>query len=190
MSLATGDQLTAESWADFVKRLHHHCNGEGVHEHYTASAIFNVQARKIIYGIDPDYTTEFVAIWEDSEWFSPQAYWDDAEEEQRHILDQAAQEAGDCLFLELHASDQWQILGELENHTVTGWTEDWEHINSHFTREAADAFIARKKHDYLKGLRVYVDAQNYCWEFEAIKEGILSGRIGFIEKQETSHDNQ
>ena len=50
---------------------------------------------------------------------------------------------------------------------------------AHFTQEAADAFIARKKHDFPDGLRVYVDAQTYCWEFNAIKEAILSGRIVF-----------
>lgn len=191
MSLATEDQLTAATWSDFVKRLHHHCKGEGVHAHYTASAIFTVQARRIIYGIDQGYTDKLVVIFEDSEWLSPQEYWDDADEEIRAALDLESQEGGDCDFLELGQPDQWGILGGLEDHMVTGWLEDWEHINSHFTREAADAFIARKKHDYRKGLRVYVDAQSYCWEFEVIKEGILNGQIGFIGKQEeSSHDNQ
>lgn len=189
MSLATGDQLTAETWADFVKRLHHHCKGEGVTKHYTASAIFTVQARRIIYGIDSGYTDKLVVLCEDREWFSPQEYWDEADEEVRTTLDLESKEVGDCDFLELGETDQWEILQELEDHTVTGWDETWEHINSHFTREAADAFIARKKHDYRKGLRIYVDAQIYCREFEAIKEGILSGRIGFIDQhQEHSHD--
>lgn len=191
MSLATGDQLTAETWADFVKRLHHHCKGEGVTKHCTASAIFEVQARRIIYGIDCGYADKLVVLCEDREWFSPQEYWDDADEDVRSELDFESHEARDCGFLELGEPDQWEILQELEDHTVTGWDETWEHINTHFTREAADAFVARKKHDYRKGLRVYVNAQIYCWEFEAIKEGILSGHIGFIDQhKEPSHDNQ
>lgn len=189
MSLATGEPITAATWADFVKRLHHNCKGDGVQEHCTASAIFTVQARRIVYGIDRDYTDNLVVIWEDDEWFNPKAYWDDADSEQQATLDLAALDAEDCNFLDLAEHDQWGVLGELEDHTVTGFAESWEHINSHFTREAAEAFISRKKHDYPKGLRVFVDAQIHCWEFEAIKEGILNGYIGFIGKQEPSHDN-
>lgn len=39
-TLASGAPLTAETWADFVARLRHHCRGEGVSRHYTASALF------------------------------------------------------------------------------------------------------------------------------------------------------
>ncbi len=46
--------------------------------------------------------------------------------------------------------------------------------------DAAEAFIKRKKHDYRKGLRVYVDASTYSWELNTIKAAILSGRIGFL----------
>jgi len=47
-------------------------------------------------------------------------------------------------------------------------------VNSHFTRDAAEAFIRRKQHDYGE-MRVYVESQYYAWEFEAIKEAILDG---------------
>lgn len=182
-SLATGADLTPETWADFVERLHYHCNGKGVDDHHTANAIFNVQARRIIYGIDRDYTDDLVVTREDCEWFSPQEYWEDADEEERADLHRLAnEESGDGKgFLGLSERDQWHVLGELRDHTVTGWTESWEHVNSHFTKEAAEAFIKRKAHDYRKGLRVYVDAQIYCWEFEAIKEAIIAGRLVLAE---------
>jgi len=52
----------------------------------------------------------------------------------------------------------------------------WSYVNSHFTYAAAEAFIKRKSHDY-KELRIFTDAQNYCWEFNTIKEGLLNGDI-------------
>lgn len=178
-SLARGAELSAETWGDFVDRLRHDCVGAGVREHCTADAIFIVEARRLIYGIDLDYSDKLVVLCtaDEAEWFSPKEYWDDCDEEQQEKLNEAAQESGECDFLDLGEDDQWELLGELEEHTVTGWDERWEYVNSHFTRDAADAFIQRKKHDYRKGLRVYVDAQSYCWEYNAIKEAILQGRL-------------
>lgn len=176
LSLARGDELNAETWADFAERLRHDCAGAGVRDHCTADAIFIVEQRRPVYGIDLDYATRRVVVCEESEWSSPREYWDDCED-QHELLDLRAQESWDRDFLELSEDDQWGILGELEEHTVTGYDERWEYVNSHFTKDAAEAFIRRKKHDYPKGLRVYVDAQSYCWEFNAIKEAILKGRL-------------
>jgi len=182
-SLASGSPLTAETWAEFKKRLHHDCVGAGVHDHCTASAIFIVQARRLVYGIDPDYGPELVVMVGESEWFSPQEYWDDLDEEGRAAIDGHSQEWCSKNFLDADTDDQWHVLGELDNHTVTGWTERWEYVNAHFTKDAAEAFIRRKKHDYRKGLRVYVDCQNYAWEFEAIKEAILKGELVYQSKE-------
>jgi hypothetical protein len=73
------------------------------------------------------------------------------------------------------------VLGELPQHTVTGWEEEWEYVNCHFTYAAAEAFIKRKKHDY-RELRIYVDSQYWCWEFEAIKAAILNGTLTYTPK--------
>jgi hypothetical protein len=35
-----------------VQRLRHYCVGEGVRDHCTSCAIFIVEARKTIYGLD------------------------------------------------------------------------------------------------------------------------------------------
>lgn len=180
-SLATGAELTAETFADFAQRLRYHCKGEGVSWHYTASAIFLVEARRFIYGIDSAYTDKTAILCDDSAWHSPQEYWDDADEETRSKLDEEASKWHEIPFLECCEENQLEILGDLEDHAVTGWDERWEYVNAHFTKEAAEAFIKRKAHDYRAGLRVYVDAQTYCLEFEAIKEGILSGQIAFVD---------
>ena len=181
-TLATGADLTPAMFEDFRQRLTHHCRGEGVRDHCTADAIFIVEAKRLIYGINTDYTDNRMVFRDDSEWFSPQEYWDSADEEERAELDKAAQEYGDCDFLVLAPHAQWEVMGELEDHTVTGWDEQWEYITAHFTREAAEAFIERKAHDYPMGLRIYVDAQLYCWEWNAIKAAIMDGRLRLVNK--------
>ncbi|HJV53063.1 MAG TPA: hypothetical protein VJ652_16470 [Noviherbaspirillum sp.] len=176
-SLARGDALTPVTFANFIERLRHDCVGEGVEDHCTADALFIVQARLIISGIDKDYTDQWLVYCDDRQWFSTKEYWDDCDEGQQEELNAKAQEEGECEFLALDEHDQWELLGELDDHTVTGWHERWEYVNAHFTKDAAEAFIRRKAHDYRDGLRVYVDSQYYCWEFKAIKEALLSGAL-------------
>lgn len=188
VSLAHGAPLSTESWADFVARLRHDCVGEGVRSHCTADAIFKVEARKIVYGIDRDYTDKQAVICDDSVWFSPKEYWDDLGEEEQAQLNRIAQRWYECDFLELDESDQWDQLDDIDDHRVVGWEEEWEYVNSHFTKDAAEAFIERKRHDYRKGIRVYVDAQTHCWEYNTIKEGILHGRIGLTDEAKKLSD--
>jgi hypothetical protein len=188
MSIATKEALTADTFSDFVQRLRHHVRGEGVNWHQTADALFTVQARQIDFGIDPAYTEQLAVAIEDSMYFSPQEYWDSCDAEFRAHLDGLAQEDHEGPFLALDECDQWEILGALDDHTVSGWSERWEHVNSHFTKEAAEAFITRKMHDYRKGMRVYVEAQVYCWEFNAIIAGLMEGLIVFKDTDERSTD--
>lgn len=175
-SIATGHALGADTWADFVQRLRHHCNGEGVKWHHTAAAIFTVQQHRTEYGFERDYAEGLVVCHDDGRWFSPAEYWEDLDDEERADLNAKAQEVGECDFLDLDADDQWELLAELDDHTVTGWNKRWEIVNSHLTKEAAEAFIRRKQHDY-PTLRVYVESQYYAWEYEAIKQAILDGTL-------------
>jgi hypothetical protein len=123
-------------------------------------------------------TDQLCVIYEDCTWYSPQSYWNDLDDEQQAELDAQCEE--DSTFLDLSESDQWEMLGDMDDFTVTGWDSSWEYINAHFTKAAADRFINRKKHDYREGMRVYVHSQYYAWEFNAIKEGILNGSIGLV----------
>jgi hypothetical protein len=173
MSLAKGMPLTEETWNDFVSRLRHDCVGKGVEDHYTADAIFIVQAKRRIFGIDPDFGGDKVVLYDESYWLSPEDYYNDLDDEGKEDLD-AKSIIG---FLELRDWQQWDLLAELEDHTVTGVIDEWEYVNAHLTKDSAEAFIARKKHDYRDGLRVCVEAQVYCWEYNTIKEAILSGRL-------------
>jgi hypothetical protein len=183
-SLATGAKLDPSTWADFAQRLRYDCVGAGVRDHCTANAIFIVQAKRIIYGIDTDYSDNRVIIvsCDEAEWFTVQEYWDDADGDMRDRLNALAQDKAEKDFLALDRDEQLEILAELEDHQVVGWDETWEYVNAHFTKDAAEAFIRRKKHDYRKGMRVYVDCQSYAWEFNAIKEAILNGTLTYAPK--------
>lgn len=186
LTLAQGAELTPETFADFVSRLKYHCQGEGVNDHCTADTIFIVEAKRRILGIDRDYTDKWLVYCDESQWIRPQEYWDDLDDEGREELDAKVKDDRDCGFLDLDESEQWDVLGSLDDHTVVGYDDKWEYVNTHFTKEAAEAFIARKKHDYRDGLRVYVDAQSYCWEWNAIKEALIDGRLSLAEKYGTT----
>ncbi|QXI57047.1 hypothetical protein HU759_018245 [Pseudomonas sp. OE 28.3] len=183
-SLATGHRLDAATWADFVTRLRYDCNGERVRDHCTAAAIFIVEARRIVCGLDMDYTEQRMVYWDSGESaaYSIKKYWSDLSSYQKSQLNKKMQDWSECQFMKADESDQWYVLGELEDHTVTGWDERWEYINAHLTHAAAEAFIKRKKHDYREGMRVYVESQHYAWEFNAIKEAILDGTLTYTPK--------
>jgi hypothetical protein len=181
-SLATGADLDAATWTDFLERLRYDCNGAGVKWHKTVAALFTVQTKQIDYGFEPDYAEGLVVCREDCSWFSPEEYLEDCDEEDQAALNAKVQEDNECDFMELDTDDQWELLGELDDHTVTGWNKRREIVNSHFTKDAAEAFISRKKHDYGE-MRVYVKSQYYAWEFEAIKAAILDGTLTYTPKE-------
>lgn len=172
-TIASGAELTQETFDDFIARLRHDCIGEGAKEHITADAIFTVQAKKYIYGIDPDYCNRLVILRDSSRWENPDDFYDDHAD-----WDIAKQlELAGLKFKDLDEKDKFELIEEIEGVVVTGVSEHWEHVNSHYTKDAAEAFIKRKKHDYRDGLRVYVDAQVHCWEWNAIKKALIDGKL-------------
>lgn len=183
-SLALGAPLTLKTFADFVQRLRHDCIGDGVKDHGTADAIFTVQAKRRVTGLDLDLTDGWLIHFDGCEWTNPLDYWNELDAESQSSLDADVREKHDCGFLALDLHDQFEFLGSLQGHTLTGYQEVWEHVNSHFTKDAAEAFIRRKKHDYRRGLRVYVEAQTYCWEWNAIKQALMDGQLVLKDQQD------
>lgn len=181
-SIAKGSPLTQETWVDFVARLHHDCVGAGVDRHFTRDALFVVEEKVYDYGIDTDYGGEPVIVDDDrdDEFDTANAYYVESDKDIQHRLDDAASEYGYVGFLAAPDYTQFDIIEDVGCARIVGRKERWQYVNSHFTRDAAEAFIARKKHDYRRGLRVNVDAQLYCWEFNAIKEAILAGKLVYV----------
>ncbi|KQP02500.1 hypothetical protein [Pseudorhodoferax sp. Leaf265] len=174
-TLANGAGLTAETWADFVARLHHDVKGEGVSRHYTADATFLVEKR--VWREVPEENSDIRQIYCDGHTETPADFFADKDEETQAKYNEAAGGS----FLEADSYEMREALAKLipEAHLLHV-VEDWEFVCQHFTRDAADAFIKRKGHDYRDGLRVYVDCTCYSWELNTIKAAILDGRIGLL----------
>jgi hypothetical protein len=179
--LATGAPLTAETFADFAQRLRYHCQGGGVRAHGTADAIFTVEKRVIDYGYAEDYSENIAIVQEGRRWDCPTEFYATLDDAARTQINRLAQKWHDEPFDVLSTEDKFDMIkqAELDCVYVTCWQDHWEVVNSHFTPEAANAWIDRKGHDYPDGLRVCVDAQSYCWEWNAIKQAIIDGTLIF-----------
>ena len=175
-TLANGDELTPDTWADFVARLRYDTEGEGVSDHYTADAVFLVQKRVKVWtpeGCDG----EAFEIYRDGESWNVENWYEylDGDDQQRLDAECDGNFLGASMYAQIDALSE--VCPKSEVHEFS-W--DWETLNQHFTKDAASAFIRRKGHDYRDGLRVYVDASTYSWELNTLKAAILSGRIGML----------
>ena len=174
-TLAQGADLTPETWAEFVARLHHDCVGEGVRDHYTADAVFLVQKR--VWQTVPEELSDALRVYCDGHDEPIEEFIADLDPEDLEALDKEV----DGSFADADSYEKKEALEKLHpDSTLYHAIEEWETINQHFTKDAAEAFIKRKKHDYRAGLRVYVDASTYSWELNTIKAAILDGRIGLL----------
>lgn len=149
-------EFTRELFDDFVGRLIYHNKGEGVKDHYTAFPIFIVQKRDRIYGMDSEYSGEY-------NWFRFDlgGEYYEADERTSKRLDA------------LYADDR-----DIKNWERIYYIDTWVYVNAHFTKEGALEFIKRKQHDYDE-LRVYVDSQYPCHEFNSIISAIIEGKLIF-----------
>lgn len=181
LSIATGAILTPETFEEFKQRLHYDCRGEGVRDHGTANAVFTVQEKRMITGLDAEYGEKLVYdnTGDFMHWFSPQEYWDDLDDEERDELEIHARNLMDdpnCTFIALDVEQQWDVLEDLPTLDVGYYTWQWKYINGHLTKAAAEAFIKRKQHDYGE-LRIFVESSYWCWELNEIRDAILDGRL-------------
>ncbi len=179
-------ELTKDNFEDLLKRLHYHNIGAGVREHGTANPIFNVQCKRRIYGLDSGYTDK--SLWVDSgrerEWDDIESLFEDIEEEETRKILNLAKVRNVQDFLRLYDYEQEICLGKVGIEEVY-YEETWEYVNSHLTKEAAKAFIERKKHDYGE-LRIWTGSLYWCWEFKAIVEGLIDGKIGLLEQSDAA----
>jgi len=147
-------ELTKETFDDFISRLKFHNQGQGVDDHCTRDPIFIVQSRKRVYGFDPQYEGDYV--------------WCDTANEHDEADSRTAKRL-DALDDDCRKTGKWEKVY---------YADRWDYVCAHFTKEAAEAFVARKKHDHDE-LRIYVECQIYCWEYNAIIKGLLEGKIVF-----------
>lgn len=175
--LFTGSPLTAELFEDFITRLKHDCEGAGVAEHCTAEVIFLVEKKERLYGIDTEYAQQLAVYREDSYYHSVIEFIADYGKEFLPKLDELCLKSYGKVFKEVDEFEQLLEIGELDGFTVFGYHEHWSLVNSHFTQSSADAFVSKHGHKYGGDLRVSQESQHRSFEFNAIKNAILSGNL-------------
>jgi nitrite reductase/ring-hydroxylating ferredoxin subunit len=164
-------ELTKEYFDDFVSRLKFHNLGVGVDDHCTANPIFIVEKRVRHIGTSLEFDPE--TLWVDC----PEHESEYTDDELKDAIAEYNEENGPTDEFDPDSDDEVTADGETIFKKV-GYFDTWEYVCAHFTKEAAQAYIARKKHDY-RELRIYVDAQVHCWEFNSIVKGLLDGKITF-----------
>ena len=178
--------MKKEDFEGLVSRLEYWNRGAGVNDHCTAGPIFEVQEKKRRYGIDMDYCSTSCLITDDGQGeIDPNSYYDELEEEDQAAMDKESQDRGYESFKEVATEDDARdIIQAIDSEiTVTGYHDEWVHVNTHLTREGAEAFIKRKKHDHGE-LRIYVGSLYWCAEFQNLIHAMLDGEVVFNEKKE------
>lgn len=177
------EPITKDFFDEFLSRLRHWNRGEGVKDHITADPIFVVEKKVRDYGFEEDYADKFTYIQADEEFEDLGEFYNCCDDDEQERIDRFSQDLTRCCFLGIGViSEQEEVLKCVyDDFYKVRYKERWERINFHFTKEGAETFIMRKKHDYPLGLRVFVDTQVYCWEYQEIIEGLLEGKIVFRE---------
>lgn len=174
--------FTPETWAEFTQQLKNSWEKDNAG---TDSPIFVVQAKNIVWGLDPTHDsveiTNIVDVDQDSKYKSVEEFFESLKATDKHDLNGLAIDEEDELFLDVKASTQFNILTDWNwnghNVHICHGKYFWEDINCHLTRAAADEFIKRKSHDYGE-LRVFVKSLYWCDEFKNLLNAIISGEVG------------
>jgi hypothetical protein len=161
---------------------------EGINSHGTDSPIFEVKEKVRVYGYDSDYSDYFEFGKDDCYHDSVSDFLESIDEDQEDYIIKTINEWWESYFgkkikslKEVPENSLLDSLIDLCDYRKVYYNEDWKHVNSHLTREAAQAFINRKKHDY-RELRIWVDSLYWCWEFKDLIKGLVSGEIVLKEK--------
>ncbi len=133
---------------DFLTALAHEMQHQN--NAYTSYPIYAVEERRMVTGIDTEYTEQIGWFDDDSGSLT--------EGDEAMLLEAAYQETGEIP----------------ENWHRTGYDYRWEQVAAFFTRKAAEDFIERQSHNHRMGLRVYVDSGYRNPEWKELRR-LLSG---------------
>jgi hypothetical protein len=175
--------MEKEDFEKMIERLKYwNESEEGRDSHITANPIFTVQEKVRIYGFDSDYADKFVFIHEGTEEYETVKEFLESfdDSDLKNVCVKVPLESV-AVFLKLDEYEQVSILNDAGyGLDKVYYKEDWKHVNTHLTMEAAKAFIKRKQHDHGE-LMIYVESLYWCWEFKDLIKGLLSGEIAFKE---------
>ncbi|KLN96156.1 hypothetical protein [Moellerella wisconsensis] len=176
-SLADGDNLNNETWNDFIERLKHHNQGEGVNYHATAYPIFTVREKVAVTGSEDDN----VGICCEGEHYDDvnDAFSELDKDVESKVLAQAEGYTGWSWDMLSDYDKANAIIDVTDDSYIYYWRWDYRTVNSHLTKEAAERFIKRKQHDYGK-LSIHVESAYWCWELRTIIDAMMNGKIKYV----------
>ncbi len=139
----------------------------------TADPVYTVQEKVCVYGFEDGYEDGW-------KWCGKEQVFDTTQElldwliENEYLTDKEVKEAEEF---------EIDLLLQQHEYNQIGIKHYWKHVNTHLTREAAEAFIKRKQHDYGE-LRIWVDSLYWCYEFKDIVNALRDGKLVLKEEQE------
>ena len=173
--------MKKEEFETLIERLKYwNLSEEGRDKHCTANPIFTVQEKVRIHGFDSEYSDHFEFGKGDCYYDSVSDFLESVDEEQElKIINEWGKEYFGKKPVNLKEIPEYKLMDFLVDcydYSRVYYKEDWKHINTHLTREAAEAFIKRNQHDHGE-LRIYVESLYWCWEFKDLIEGLANGDI-------------
>lgn len=178
-------QFTLTEWLQFLDDLK---TSQTEFNAATESPIFHVQEEKKIFGFHSDYTDE--ACWidgeEGQEYSTALDYFNSLDSAEKHAINAISIEESSDLFPDILAGGQTEILKEYASRQGisiyrTGYRTEWLDVGVFLTRQEADWFMHRKKHDYGK-LRVYVKSLYWAPQHKRLIQALLSGEVKYVVK--------
>lgn len=182
-------QFTLDEWSSLVADLK---TSQTEFNAGTASPIFHVQEEKKVYGLSNEYSDKncWIDGEEGTEFDSAIEYFNNLDAQDKHAMNALAIEEHDDLFTDLDYQDQEGILklsskaNDLHLYK-TNYNVEWFDVGVFLTKQEADWFIQRKKHDY-GSLRVYVKSLYWAPQHKKLIEAILNGEIGLLTQEVTN----
>ena len=113
-------------------------------DHYTADPLFTVQRKRLVIGIDPKYASNIG-------WF---------DEEYSQVTD-----PDELARIEAHYYENYEAP---EGYSRTGYTEEWVHIDTYLTPQAARERIANES-----DMRVCVESAYRIHEMKLIRQYLM-----------------
>jgi hypothetical protein len=154
--------MTKEEYANLVHELNTQDN------RMTANPIFVVQEEEMILGFHRDYTDD--------------AAWVDMDSGEFFIHTERDEVVAELISdgFPYEGKTPGEITDEMieqSGYVSMGYNKRWKHISAHLTEKAANRYIEANGHRHSGDLRVYVDSQYRCHEFNAVVEALRSGQL-------------
>lgn len=141
----------------------------------TADPLFCVEELERIYGMDPNWTSDYV--WTNPE--DPECHY----ETDKAFFDALKEEGtlpSEADIAEAEWSDELRTTNEIL-YTKVYYVTRWMFKTAHLTEAAAEAYADGNSHNLGK-TRIYVTSQYRCDEFNAVRQALKNDKLTLIEK--------